>query len=69
VHRRVMLPDDPVLAEHAANAVARHGRRGWRIDRPPARPHIGAIIALATCLDIATHRPEPVKAPRLGMNR
>lgn len=61
VHKRVVLPDDPILATHAANAIARHSRRGWRIDRPPSRPHIDAIIALAMCVDIATHRPEPVK--------
>jgi 5-methylcytosine-specific restriction endonuclease McrA len=30
VHRRLVLPDDQVLATHAANAIARHGRRGWR---------------------------------------
>jgi phage terminase large subunit-like protein len=61
VQRRLMLPDDPVLARHAANTIARHGRRGWRIDRPPSRPHIDGIVALAMCLDIATNRPEPVK--------
>jgi phage terminase large subunit-like protein len=61
IHKRLVLPDDSILATHAANAIARHGRRGWRIDRPPSRPHIDGIIALAMCVDIATHRPEPVK--------
>ena len=61
VHRRITLPDDPVLAKHAANAIAKHGRRGWRIDRPPSRPHIDGIVSLAMALDIATHRPEPAK--------
>lgn len=61
VHQKIVLPDDPTLAQHSANAIARQSRRGWRIDRPPSRPHIDAIIALAMCLDIATHRPAPVE--------
>jgi phage terminase large subunit-like protein len=60
VQRQLVLPDDPVLASHAASAIARHSRRGWRIDRPPSRPHIDAIIALALALDAQQNRPEPV---------
>ena len=53
-----MLPDDPTLAQHAANAVARHGRRGWRLDRPSrtAGDNIDAIVALAMAVDRAEHR-------------
>jgi hypothetical protein len=61
VHERVTLPDDPTLNTHAANAIARHGRRGWRIDRPGHRPHIDGIIALAMACSVATNRPEPVQ--------
>lgn len=34
VERRLTLPDLPELAQHAAGAVAKQSRRGWRIDRP-----------------------------------
>lgn len=61
VHQRITLPDDPTLNAHAANVIARHGRRGWRIDRPAQRPHIDGIVALAMACSIATNRPEPVQ--------
>ena len=28
------LPDDRVLARHAADTIARHSRRGWRVGKP-----------------------------------
>jgi hypothetical protein len=34
VERRLTLPDDRELARHASEAMARHSRRGWRIDKP-----------------------------------
>lgn len=40
VERRLTLPDDRELAAHAARAIARQGRRGWRLDKDlPRRPH------------------------------
>jgi len=59
--RRITLPDDPELAKHAANAIARHSRRGWRIDKPNSRTHIDAVIALAMALDRLEDQPEPVR--------
>jgi phage terminase large subunit-like protein len=59
--RRITLPDNPELARHAADAIARHSRRGWRIDKPNARIHIDAIIALCMAVDRAEDQPEPVK--------
>lgn len=63
VERRLVVPDDPVLRAHAANAVARHSRRGWRLDRPSrsAGENIDALIALAMALDACDHQPEPVQ--------
>jgi phage terminase large subunit-like protein len=61
VERRITLPDDPKLAAHAANTVARHSRRGWRIDKPNDRTHIDAIVALALAVDAFENKPPPVK--------
>jgi hypothetical protein len=33
VEGKIRHPDDAKLNEHIAAAVARHGRRGWRIDQ------------------------------------
>jgi phage terminase large subunit-like protein len=48
---RLLVPDDPELRAHAANAVAKHSRRGWRIDKPRKEIHIDAIIALCMALE------------------
>ena len=37
VDRRLTHPDDEGLNRHVSNAIARHSRRGWRIDRPGPR--------------------------------
>jgi phage terminase large subunit-like protein len=59
--KRLTVPDHPELAQHAANAIARHSQRGWRIDKPGKEIHIDAIIALAMALDSAETQPEPVR--------
>ena len=53
VEQRLCVPGDPVLARHAANAVARQSRRGWRLDRPSrtAGVNIDALVALAMAVD------------------
>ncbi len=60
VEQRLTLPDGPELARHASDAVARHSRRGWRIDKPNPRANIDAIIALAMAVERAEQKPEPV---------
>ena len=55
------LPDDPELASHAAHAIAKHSRRGWRLDNANPRDNMDAVIALAMALERAEHRPEPVE--------
>jgi hypothetical protein len=49
------------LARHASDAIARHSRRGWRIDKPNPRADIDAIIALAMALERAEFQPTPAK--------
>jgi phage terminase large subunit-like protein len=61
VEQRLTLPDDPELARHASDAIARHSRRGWRIDKLNPRANIDAIIALAMAVERAEHKPEPVE--------
>ena len=62
VEKRITLPDDRELAQHAANTIAKHSRRGWRIDKPTARTNNDAIIALAMALERAEQpAPEPVR--------
>ena len=60
VEGRLTLPDDPELASHAANTIARHSRRGWRIDKASPRDHMDAIVALAMALERAE---QPAAAP------
>ncbi len=61
VERRLQLPDVAELHVHAANTIARHGRRGWRLDKPDDRTPNDTIIALCMAVESAENRPEPVK--------
>ena len=53
--------DDPELAKHAADAIAKHSRRGWRIDKPTKRTHIDGLIALMMAIDRVENQPAPVQ--------
>jgi phage terminase large subunit-like protein len=64
VERRLTVPDEDELATHAAAAVARHSRRGWRIDKASRADNIDAIIAICMAVERAEHR-EP-EAQLLG---
>lgn len=56
VEGRLVLPDDDEFRLHAANTIAKHSRRGWRLDRPNARVPNDSIIALAMALDACEQR-------------
>jgi phage terminase large subunit-like protein len=60
VEQRLVHPDDPRLNAHVAAAVARHGRRGWRIDKAERGENIDATVALCMAVERAALRPEPV---------
>ena len=49
------------LAQHAANAIAQHSRRGWRISKPTKRTHIDGIVAPMMALDRLENQPKPVQ--------
>jgi hypothetical protein len=61
VEQRITLPSDRELARHASDAIARHSRRGWRIDKPNPRTNVDAMIALAMAVERAEQKPEPVE--------
>jgi phage terminase large subunit-like protein len=54
VQGRIKHPDDEKLNEHVAAAVARHGRRGWRIDQAERGANIDGVVALVMAYEAAT---------------
>jgi hypothetical protein len=62
VEQRLTLPHNPELASHAAHAVARHSRRGWRLNKASRTDSIDGIIALCMALERAEQPPpQPVR--------
>jgi phage terminase large subunit-like protein len=51
IERRLVHPDDERLNRHVAAAIARHGRRGWRVDKADRQDKIDAVIALTMAVD------------------
>jgi phage terminase large subunit-like protein len=43
------------------NAIARHSRRGWRLDRPNRTDRIDAVVALCMAVERAADKPQPVE--------
>jgi phage terminase large subunit-like protein len=69
VDRRLVHPDDERLNAHVHNAVARHSRRGWRIDRRGSAntptDNIDGLMALAMAVDRAEQPQEVVEPVRM----
>lgn len=61
VQGRLVHPDDHDLNRHVHAAVARHGRRGWRLERPDRATNIDAAVALAMAIDRHAYQPETVE--------
>jgi phage terminase large subunit-like protein len=57
VHERLVLPDDELNA-HVHAAVARHSRRGWRLDKADRSSKIDAVVALAMAVDRHAYQSE-----------
>jgi hypothetical protein len=51
----------PQLRAHAHAAIARHSRRGWRLDKSNRADNIDAVVALAMALERAEQPREPVR--------
>lgn len=61
VQKRLTLPDNPELRQHMSNTIARHNRRGWRLDKPSLEQPNDSIIALCMALEAMENQPEPVQ--------
>jgi phage terminase large subunit-like protein len=61
VEQRLVHPNDPRLNAHVAATIARHGRRGWRLDKPNWDAKIDAVVALAMAVDRMEDRPAPAR--------
>jgi hypothetical protein len=60
VEKRLVLPDHPEMRTHMANTIAKHSRRGWRLDKPALDAPNDSIIALCMALEALENQPEPV---------
>ncbi len=61
VHGRLVHPDDPELNAHVHAAVAKHSRRGWRLEKPDRSSKIDAVVALAMAVERQAFKPEPLE--------
>jgi hypothetical protein len=50
------LPDNAQLRAHAHAAIARHSRRGWRINKVQRSDNIDAVIAMCMALEAAENK-------------
>jgi phage terminase large subunit-like protein len=65
IEQRIHHPNDERLNQHVAAAVAKHGRRGWRIDQAERGTPVDGVIALCMAYEAMT-APEPPPARVLG---
>ena len=61
VQQRLVLPDNAELRQHMANTIAKHNRRGWRLDKPSLEQPNDSIIAMCMALEAMENQPEPAR--------
>jgi phage terminase large subunit-like protein len=61
VERKLTVPDDEELRAQVANTIAKHSRRGWRLDKPSLNEPNDSVIALCMALEAFENQPEPVE--------
>jgi len=61
VHKRLVHPDDEDLNAHVHGAVAKHSRRGWRLEKPDRSTNIDAAVALAMAVEAHALQPAAVE--------
>jgi phage terminase large subunit-like protein len=61
IEGRLVHPDDERLNAHVASTIARHSRRGWRVDKANRSDKNDGVIALCMALDAFENRPPPTR--------
>jgi len=61
VQQRLVLPDNAELRQHMGNTIARHNRRGWRLDKPSLDQPNDSIIAMCMAVEAMENQPEPAQ--------
>jgi hypothetical protein len=61
VEKRLTVPDLGELRAQVANTIARHSRRGWRLDKPSLDAPNDSVIALCMALEALENQPAPVQ--------
>jgi phage terminase large subunit-like protein len=59
VEKRIHHPDNPKLNEHVAAAVAKHGRRGWRVEQADRGSNIDGLVAAIMAHEAISAPPPP----------
>jgi phage terminase large subunit-like protein len=61
IEKRLTVPDLEELRAHVANTIARHNRRGWRLDKPSLDAPNDSVIALCMAVEALENQPEPAQ--------
>ena len=61
IEGRLTHGNDPTLNAHVANAIAKDGPRGWRIDKAHRSAQVDGVIALAMAVERAEEKAAPVE--------
>jgi hypothetical protein len=61
VEKKLTVPDHEELRAQVANTIARHNRRGWRLDKPSLDSPNDSIVALCMAIEALENQPEPAR--------
>jgi hypothetical protein len=61
VEKKLTVPDHGELRAQVASTIARHNRRGWRLDKPSLDSPNDSIVALCMAIEALENQPEPAR--------